>query len=111
MTKTQVALSLVRGKKNEAIRAARIVQNVAQSIEADLLKRQQLGEDPRMDKLPGLYTALKAAVDTFNATSIEFPTQEEVAALIGAADSAEVAVAEEAPADNGDAIDINEPTP
>jgi len=108
MTKTQVALNLVRAKKNEAIRAARIVQNVAQSIEADLLKRQQLGEDPRMDKLPGLYSALKSEVDKFNATSIEFPTQEEVVELIGAADSAEVV---EAPADNGDAIDINEPTP
>lgn len=108
MTKTQVALNLVRGKKNEAIRAARLVQNVAQSIEADLLKRQQLGEDPRMDKLPGLYTALKSVVDAFNATSIEFPTQKEVVALIGVADSAEVV---NAPVDNGDAIDINEPTP
>jgi len=89
MTKTQVALNLVRGKKNEVIRAARAVQNVAQSIEADLVKRQELGEDPRMDKLPGMYAALESAINTFNSTSIALETQEEVVALIGEADSVE----------------------
>lgn len=89
MTKTQVALNLVRATKNQAIQAARRVQNVSQSIEADLLKRQELGEDPRMDKLPDMYAALEAAINAFNATSVELPTQQEVVALISEADSVE----------------------
>ena len=69
--------------------------------------RKKLTQDPDAEKLPELYGEIKAAVDEYNkGVLITMPTIEEVAAGMASADSVKAA-----PVDNGDAIDINEPTP
>jgi len=112
MKKTEYLLGLLQGLESQAanrVPANRLIAVINREGGAkDLISaRKKLTQDPDAAKLPELYGELKAAVDAYNQSVIvTMPTIEEVATGLASADSAKAA-----PVDNGDAIDINEPTP
>lgn len=112
MTKTEYLLGLfaqIESKASNHSRANKLLETINREGGAkDLISaRKKLTQDPDAGKLPELYDEIKAAVDAYNKNAlVTMPTIEEVTTGLASADSVEVA-----PVDNGDAIDINEPTP
>lgn len=93
-TKTEYLIGELRSIEAQAANRAAANALIASvsAIRRQVEARKELGEDPDVSKLSGLYASASGAVAAFNAIpDITIPSEADVAAAVEAADSAVVA--------------------
>tara|TARA_R110000824_G_scaffold18422_9_gene73010 strand:- start:1680 stop:1973 length:294 start_codon:yes stop_codon:yes gene_type:complete len=92
-TKTEYLIGELRSIEAQAanrVPANALIASVS-AIRRQVEARKELGEDPDITKLSGLYASVSGAVAAFNSyPDITIPSEEDVAAAVEAADSAVV---------------------
>lgn len=92
--KTEYLIDELRSIEAQAANRAQSNALIASisAIRRQVEARKELGEDPDVTKLSGLYASVSGAVSAFNAhPGISIPSEADVAAAVTAADSAVVA--------------------
>ena len=92
-TKTDYLIGELRSIEAQASHRApanALISSIS-AIRRKVEARKELGEDPDVSKLSGLYASVSGAVEAFNSyPDISIPSEADVAAAVEAADSAVV---------------------